>query len=181
MAYKAARVTVLLIVLAAGYYLGVSIDRSITSASLRWVLIVALGAGMVTIAELLLKVFRAPEKARGMARETRPGQNRDLSHEIAAEALLHQIAIRLAPLRELSAAKLAALPEWSTELVPFGDTRAELITYSILRADGSRSIVVQAVPEGTGLVWRNVHAAGFRVLPGGEKVPIGEPETFEFK
>lgn len=100
---------------------------------------------------------------------------------IAPEALLHQIAIRLAPLRELSVEELAALPEWSTDLVPFGDKRAELITYSIPREDGSRSIVVQAIPEGTGLVYRNVHAAGFRVSPDGERVPIGEPEIFEFK
>lgn len=173
MAYKAARVAVLLVVIAAGYGLGELLDRSITSTSLRWGLIVALGAGLVTLAELLLRVFWAPDAARGTPAEARP--------DIAAEALQHQIAVRLAPLRELSVAELAALPEWSTELVPFGDTRAELITYSILREDGSRSIVVQAIPDGTGFVYRNVHAAGFRVLPGGEKVPIEEPEIFEFK
>jgi len=99
---------------------------------------------------------------------------------IAPEALRHQIGIRLAALAELSHQELAALPGWSTERVYFGQTWAKLTTYSILRDDGTRSIVVQAIPEGTGRVWTDVQAAGFRVLLSGALVSIGEPEIFEF-
>lgn len=100
---------------------------------------------------------------------------------IEPDALLHQIALRLTALAELSPEEFARLPEWSTELVRFGNTSAKLTTYSILREDGTRSIVVQATPEGTGIVWRNVQAAGFRIFPNGDRVAIGEPEIFEFK
>lgn len=103
-----------------------------------------------------------------------------MGKSITPEALTHQVAIRLAALAELSVEELARLPEWSTERVYFGKTWAKLTTYSILRSDSSRSIVVQAMPEGTGHVWTQVQAAGFRVFRNGDRAPIGEPEIFEF-
>ncbi len=97
-----------------------------------------------------------------------------------AAALQEIVADRLARLRGLAFRELAGMAEWHSEFVSVGSRRVKFVTYSLARSDGSRAIVVQAFPEGTGLVWRDVRAAGFRVWPDGSTREVGPPEIYEF-
>lgn len=104
-----------------------------------------------------------------------------LRSKIAVSALLHQINLRLDVLRGCDDDALRALDEHSTDHVRFGDEIAELITYRVIRTDGSTDIVVQAYPpQSSGLIQRNVRADGFRILPTGERRPLTETELYEF-
>jgi hypothetical protein len=88
---------------------------------------------------------------------------------IRREAVEHQVRHRVAALRLQPYDALAALPEWHTERVPFGNQIASVTTYRGRAPDGRLEIVVQCLPDGeeTGVVWRGSFADGFWTWPDG--------------
>lgn len=102
--------------------------------------------------------------------------------EIAREVVQHQVRHRVAALRELPFAALAALPEWRSEDVPFGSRVASVTTYRERLPDGSLEIVVQCMPEGaaTGFIWRGVFADGFLAWPDGRVEPLPDWRRFGY-
>ena len=105
-----------------------------------------------------------------------------MDHELRPEAAKHQVSLRLEKLRTLSYAQLSDLPPWSTEIMPFGNTKAQLTTYCEREQGDRLTIVVQFVPEGgvDGLIWHGVYAEGFWITAEGTILPLPDAQRFGF-
>ena len=105
-----------------------------------------------------------------------------MDHQLRSEAVRHQVRLRLDTLRAQSYAQLSERPPWSTEIIPFGNTKAELITYCEREQSDRLTIVVQFVPEGgvDGVVWHGVYAEGFWITAEGRILPLPDAQRFGF-
>ena len=98
------------------------------------------------------------------------------------DAVKHQVQFRIEALRARTCDDLVQLPEWTTELVSFGETECELITYRIGAPGDDIKIVVQALPPGSrrGVLWIGVQAAGLRIAPDGATMRMTERELYDY-
>ena len=98
------------------------------------------------------------------------------------DAVKHQMQLRIQALRTRTYDDLVHLPEWTSELVPFGRTECEVITYRNGAPGDDITIVVQALPPGSrrGVLWIGVQAAGFHITPDGATKSMTERELYEY-
>ena len=99
---------------------------------------------------------------------------------VRPEAARQQIDSRLAQLRLLSRADLAALPSTSVEAVSFGPDEWSLTTYVEPEKSGSIRVVVQIGPSQPKLLLLHVQADGYRLAPDGSVSLLSERELLEF-
>src|SRR5262245_29105307 len=91
-----------------------------------------------------------------------------------------EVAGRLAKLRQLSIDEIGALPESETKELNILGERVLLGIYRKPQGRDQTLVVTQAVHDRWFGIMSEVEAAGFLVMPGGEKVDAPEPILWDY-